>query len=135
MKTNISATWKGNFKEGEGQLNGDHSPLHSVGLKSIFGKNKATNPEELLGSAHASCYTLTLSYVLTEAGFYPEALETAASISLKNNVITNSDLNLIAKIPGIQEELFQELAVKAKDMCAVGNALKADISLTAKLVA
>lgn len=134
MKTSISAIWQGNFKEGTGQLNGDHSPLHSVGFKSVFGKDKATNPEELLGSAHATCYNLTLSYILTNAGFYADMLQTSAAISLQNNVITNSDLTLTAKIPGIGEEQFQELALQAKGMCAVGNALNAEVNLSASLV-
>lgn len=136
MKSAIKAVWNGSFKDGVGQLEGEHSTLHDVQFKPVFAKNEntvITNPEELLGSAHATCFNLTLSYLLSQADISPEVLQTSAAISLKNNIITNSDLTLVAKIPGINNDQFQEYAKKAKEMCAVGNALNAEVSLNATL--
>lgn len=135
MDSKITAVWQGSFKEGTGRLDG-HSSLHDIKFKPIFAKNENTaftNPEELLGSAHATCFNLTLSYILAQAGLSADSLETSVVLTLKNNVITNSDLTLTAKIPNIAEEQFQKLATNAKEMCAVGNALKAEISLQATL--
>lgn len=137
MESKVTAVWQGSFKDGIGKLDGEHSTLHDVKFKPVFAKNKntvITNPEELLGSAHATCFNLTLSYILAQAGRSAESLETSAAISLVNNVITKSDLTLTAKIPGITEEEFQDFTVKAKEMCAVGNVLKAEIALQATLV-
>lgn len=136
MKSKITAVWQGSFKEGKGQLDAEHSSLHNVTFAPVFAKNEATaisNPEELLGSAHATCFNLTLSYILSQAGISAEKLETSAELTLNNNVITNSDLTLTAKIPGITEGQLQEFALKAKEMCAVGNAIKAEIGLKASL--
>ncbi|TYP91326.1 osmotically inducible protein OsmC [Sphingobacterium allocomposti] len=136
MQSKITAVWQGSFKEGSGKLDAAHSSLHNVTFAPVFAKNETTaisNPEELLESAHATCYNLTLSYILSQAGIRAEKLETSAELTLKNKVITNSDLTLTAKIPDITEEQFQGFAQKAKEMCAVGNAIKAEISLKATL--
>lgn len=136
MKSNITAIWQGSFKEGNGQLTAENSKLNNTSFKPSYAKNDGsfTNPEELLASAHASCYTMTLSYILSENGISADNIETNVSLVISNNVITNSNLNLQAKIPGITEEQFQNFAQKAKEMCPVGNALKIEISLEAILV-
>lgn len=136
MGKSIKAVWQGNFKEGRGQLNIENSELNKVTIKPFFAKSDGsfTNPEELLASAHASCYTMTLSYILAESGLSAENIETSVSLVISNNVITNSNLILQAKIPGITEEQFQDFALKAKEMCTVGNALKYEISIEATLI-
>lgn len=136
MGKSINAVWQGNFKEGRGQLNIENSELNKVTIKPFFAKSDGsfTNPEELLASAHASCYTMTLSYILAESELSAENIETSVSLVISNNVITNSNLILQAKIPGITEEQFQDFAIKAKEMCTVGNALKYEISIEATLI-
>lgn len=136
MGKSSRAVWQGNFKEGKGQLNIENSELNKVTIKPFFAKSDGsfTNPEELLASAHASCYTMTLSYILAESGLSAENIETSVSLVISNNVITNSNLILQAKIPGITEEQFQDFAIKAKEMCTVGNALKYEISIEATLI-
>lgn len=136
MGKSIRAVWQGNFKEGRGQLNIENSELNKVTIKPFFAKSDGsfTNPEELLASAHASCYTMTLSYILAESGLSAENIETSVSLVISNNVITNSNLILQAKIPGVTEEQFQDFAIKAKEMCTVGNALKYEISIEATLI-
>ncbi|WP_413998583.1 OsmC family peroxiredoxin [Flavobacterium sp. W1B] len=136
MKSNIKAVWQGNFKEGKGQFNNENSKLDTITFKPSFAKNDGsfTNPEELLASAHASCYTMTLSYILSESGFSADNLETKIALEMENNVITRSNLILQAKIPAITAEKFQEIAIKAKGMCPVGNALSVEVSLEASLI-
>lgn len=136
MKSNIKAVWQGSFKEGKGQFNANDSAINNVVFKPFFAKNdnSFTNPEQLLASAHASCYTMTLSYILSENGFSADNLETTVSLLIENNVIINSNLTLQAKIPGVTEEQFQDFILKAKEMCTVGIALRVEINLEATLL-
>lgn len=136
METKIKVNWNGDFKTGTGTLSIDNSVLDQLEFGPIFakGKKKLTNPEELLGSAHAACFNLNLSYVISQAGLKPESLETTVEITLENNVITRSDLHLVARIPNIEKQYFDEIVSKAKELCAVGNALKAEVAVTAELL-
>nr|WP_314491797.1 OsmC family peroxiredoxin [uncultured Chryseobacterium sp.] len=136
MKSNIKAVWQGSFKEGNGHLNNENSKLNGITYKPSYAKNDGsfTNPEELLASAHASCYTMTLSYILGENGLSAENIETQVSLVISNNVITNSNLKVQAEISGITEDQFHDFASKAKEMCPVGNTLKAESNLEVTLV-
>ncbi|AJA67393.1 peroxiredoxin, OsmC subfamily [Myroides sp. A21] len=137
MKSTVTAIWQGNFKEGNGFLKGENSTLEGVEYKPVFAKASGqpiTNPEELLGSAHATCFNMTLSYILSQAGISAESLQTEVVIGINNNVILSSTLNLVAKIPGIADKEFQDYVIKAKQMCAVGNALKVEIEVNAQLL-
>ncbi|GEM65701.1 MULTISPECIES: OsmC family peroxiredoxin [Sphingobacterium] len=136
METSVKAVWQGSFKQGNGQLDIENSKLNSIAFKPSYAKNDGSfsNPEELLASAHASCYTMTLAYILGENGLSADTIETSISLVISNNVISNSNLTLQAKIPAITEEQFQVFAQKAKEMCPIGNALKIDISLEAILL-
>ena len=137
METRIKAVWQGSFKEGKGQFNVTDSAINNTAFKPSFAKDNEsfTNPEQLLASAHAACYTMTLSYILSENGFSADnQIETTVSLVLNNNVITKSILTVQAKIADITEEQFQNFALKAKEMCPVGNALNVEISLEATLV-
>lgn len=136
METSTKAFWQGSFKQGNGHFTTENSKLNNTSFKPSYAKNDGsfTNPEELLASAHASCFTMTLSYILGENGFSADHLETTVSLIINNNIITNSNLSLQAKIDGITEEQFQNFALKAKEMCPVGNVLKAESSLEAALI-
>ena len=93
----------------------------------------SSNPEELLASAHAGCFTMKLSFDLTEAGFTPEHLETESVITLDNGKITRSELTLNAKVPGISEAQFLQIVKGAEENCPVSAAFNFEISLKATL--
>lgn len=136
MKRNATAVWNGTIKEGQGNITTQSTTLNKTqySFNSRFAEGVGTNPEELMAAAHAGCFTMKLSLDLTEAGFDPTSLETTASITLDNGVITRSDLVLKATIPGITEEQFQEIAAGAKENCPVSKAYNLEISLEASLV-
>lgn len=136
MKRNATAVWNGTIKEGSGHLSTDSKVLEQTqySFNSRFAEGIGTNPEELMAAAHAGCFTMKLSLDLTEAGFNPTSLETKATISLDNGVITSSDLVLKADIPGIEDAQFQEIAAGAKANCPVSKAYNLAISLQASLV-
>lgn len=136
-----SAHWQGNIKEGKGDISTQSGALekYPYGFSSRFEGKKGTNPEELLGAAHAACFTMALSLILGEAGLTAEHLETQARVTLEkiddSYAITAIHLTLNAQVPGTDEENFLALANKAKINCPVSKVLKADISLDAKLTA
>jgi osmotically inducible protein OsmC len=136
MKRNATAVWNGTIKEGAGHLSTDSKVLDQTqySFNSRFADGIGTNPEELMAAAHAGCFTMKLSLDLTEAGFTPETLETKATISLDNGVITSSHLVLKASIPGITEDQFQEITAGAKANCPVSKAYNMEITLDAALV-
>lgn len=102
-------------------------------FKSRFEEGVGTNPEELLAAAHAGCFTMMTSSLLTEAGYTPETLETECKISLVDGKISLSELTLNAKVPGISEEDFQKIAKNAEEQCPVSVAFSFEKSLTATL--
>lgn len=136
MKRNATAVWNGTIKEGKGHLTTDSTVLNHTqySFNSRFAEGPGTNPEELIAASHAGCFTMKLSLDLTEAGFNPESLETKATVTLDNGVITTSNLVLKASIPGITEEQFQEIAAGSKANCPVSKALNLEITLEASLV-
>ncbi|HMI02014.1 MAG TPA: OsmC family protein [Pedobacter sp.] len=136
MKRNATAVWNGTIKEGSGHLTTDSKVLEKTqySFNSRFAEGIGTNPEELMAAAHAGCFTMKLSADLTEAGFNPTSLETKATVSLDNGVITSSHLVLQASIPGIEDTQFQEIAAGAKANCPVSKAYNVDIQLEATLL-
>lgn len=136
MKRSAKAQWKGTVKEGAGELTTQSSVLNGTqySFKSRFEEGVGTNPEELLAAAHAGCFTMMTSSLLTEAGYDPQNLETECKITFENGVIALSELFLNATVPGISEEDFQEIATKAKENCPVSKAFSFDKQLTATLV-
>jgi lipoyl-dependent peroxiredoxin len=136
MKRNATAVWNGTIKEGSGHLTTDSKVLEKTqySFNSRFAEGIGTNPEELMAAAHAGCFTMKLSLDLTEAGFNPTSLETKATVSLDNGVITSSHLVLQASIPGIEDTQFQEIAAGAKANCPVSKAYNVDIQLEATLL-
>ncbi|ALR20293.1 OsmC family protein [Sphingobium baderi] len=142
MKINRSgsAVWSGGLKDGKGAISTQSGALNAYpyGFAARFEGVPGSNPEELIGAAHAACFTMALSLILGEAGLTAEKMETAAVVTLEQQeggfVITASKLTLKAKIPGVDTVAFQELAAKAKANCPVSKLLDTDISLDAELL-
>jgi osmotically inducible protein OsmC len=132
------ATWKGTLKEGGGTMR-LASGLYegSYTFSSRFEEAAGTNPEELIGAAHAGCFSMFLSALLTEKGFAPERIHTTAAVHLgAGPEIKKIDLECEAMVPGVGDAEFQELSAAAKAGCPVSKALAAvpEITLIAKLV-
>ncbi|MFZ1801273.1 MAG: OsmC family protein [Chitinophagaceae bacterium] len=135
MKRHATAVWSGSGKTGTGSLTTetkvlDHTPYS---FHSRFEDGKETNPEELLAAAHAGCFTMKLSFVLGEAGFTPDSLETTSYITLEDGAISASHLKVNAKVTGITEEKFQECVKNAEQNCPVSKAFNMAISSEAIL--
>lgn len=137
---NGHARWEGTLKEGKGTIdfaNGAFTAPYS--FSSRFEEGAGTNPEELIGAAHAGCFSMAFSLMLTQAGFTPGYVDTTAQISLTPKEgggfrIAKSHLVCEAKVPGIDEATFQDLAGKAKAGCPVSAALSGlEITIDAKL--
>ncbi len=132
------ATWQGTLKEGSGTMKlGSGLCEGPFTFASRFEEGKGTNPEELIGAAHAGCFSMYLSALLSEAGAPPRRVHTTASVHLEAGpTIRKIALNCEAEVPGLDEAKFQELAARAKQECPVSKALAAveEIILTAKLV-
>jgi lipoyl-dependent peroxiredoxin len=135
MKRNATAIWNGSGKEGKGNLTTQSTVLNQTqySFSSRFEEGIGTNPEELMAAAHAGCFTMKLSFVLGAAGFTPDEIKTSCTISLEDGVITKSELNVNAKVPGIDTEKFQEYAKDAKENCPVSQAYKMEITMNATL--
>ena len=139
MKKKASAVWKGGLKDGIGSISTETGVLREApyGFKARFEGGKGTNPEELIGAAHAGCFSMALSMILGEAGLTAERIETSAEVTLDKVgdgfEITSSHLVLKANIPGADAAKFKELAEKAKTGCPVSKVLKCKISLDATL--
>jgi lipoyl-dependent peroxiredoxin len=133
------AVWKGGIKDGGGTISTESGVLNNAnyGFKSRFENGKGTNPEELIGAAHAGCFSMALSLMLGEAGSTPERIETHAAVSLEKVgagfEITASHLTVTAKVPGMDSATFLALASKAKAGCPVSKLMKAQITMDAKL--
>ncbi len=136
MSRNATALWHGGGKEGHGHLTTQSGVLkeNKYSYKTRFEDEPGTNPEELIAAAHAGCFTMKLSFVLGEAGFTPDEIETRCDITLASGAITKSHLTVKAKVPGIEEQKFQECAEDAKKNCPVSKLLNTDISMEASLV-
>jgi osmotically inducible protein OsmC len=135
------AEWTGTLQEGTGRMRfggGAFEGQYSFG--SRFEEGEGTNPEELIAAAHAGCYSMAFSGNLTKAGFPPEHISTTAVIHLEKGEpgfsIVRIELSTEARVEGIDEARFQEIAEQTKDGCPVSRALAAvkDIAVTAKLV-
>ena len=139
MIKKASAIWKGGIKDGGGTISTETGVLNNApyGFKSRFENGKGTNPEELLGAAHAGCFSMALSLILGEAGMTAEKIETQAAVTLEKVgdgfSITASHLDVKAKIPGADPAKFQEAANKAKAGCPLSKVLNAKITMNATL--
>jgi osmotically inducible protein OsmC len=135
-----SAVWEGTLREGKGTVKlGSGAYEGPYSFASRFENGTGTNPEELIGAAHAGCFSMALSAGLTKAGFSPKRIATTAKVNLDNVgggfKIVSIELETEAEIPGIEEQVFQEQAETAKKNCPVSQALAGtEIKLQAKLV-
>lgn len=139
MKRKALAVWNGGIKDGKGVLSTDSGVLSETpySFSTRFEDQKGTNPEELIGAAHAGCFAMALSGQLGAAGMTAERIETTASVTLEKSdggfAITAVHLDLVAKIPGADREAFERAAENAKSGCPVSKVLNAKITLDAKL--
>src|SRR3954470_13426742 len=108
MKRNAKAVWNGTGKDGNGTLSTQSTTLNQVqySYKSRFEQGVGTNPEELVAAAHAGCFSMKLSFVLNEAGFTADQIDTSCDITLENGAITLAHLTVKAKVPNISKEKF-----------------------------
>lgn len=132
------ATWKGTLREGSGTMKvGAGAYEGPFTWASRFADGEGTNPEELIGAAHAGCFSMFLSALLTKAEFPPNSVRTSAIVHLGDGpTVTKIELVTEADVPGISSEKFAELAAQAKANCPISKALAAvpEITLDAKLV-
>lgn len=130
-----NANWKGTGMEGKGTISTQSTTLDNAQLsfKTRFEEGVGTNPEELIAAAHSGCFTMQLSFLLSEAGFVPEDLNTEAKITFEDGTITLIQLILNGKVPGITEEDFQKAAQKAKEICPISKLLNTEITLSVTL--
>ena len=140
IKKTASAHWAGDLKTGIGSISTETGVLREApyGFKARFEGGKGTNPEELIGAAHAGCFSMALSMILGEAGLTAESIDTTAEVTLDKQddgfAITAVHLVLKAKVPGATQQTFDELTTKAKEGCPVSKVLKAEITLDATLL-
>jgi osmotically inducible protein OsmC len=131
-----SARYEGFGKTGKGHISSESGVLDSTpyGFNTRFGDEKGTNPEELIAAAHASCFTMALSFALAGAGYHDGTLQTKAAITLEQDgagfKVTRSDLTLTASVPGIEPDQFASIAADAKANCPISKVLNAEITLT-----
>ncbi|AGA79777.1 OsmC family protein [Echinicola vietnamensis] len=132
---NASANWKGSGKEGKGTVSTETTVLDKTpySFKSRFEDGKGTNPEELLGAAHAGCFSMKLSFVLNEMGYTAENIDTSAKVTMEDGKISNIHLELNAKVPDISSDDFQKAAKDAKENCPVSALFNTEITMDAKL--
>ena len=139
IKRNGSAVWSGGLKDGKGAVSTGSGVLKDsqYGFNTRFEDGPGTNPEELIGAAHAGCFTMALSGQLGQAGLTAEELRTTATVSMEKVEggfqITAVHLDLVAKIPGASKEAFDKAATTAKENCPVSKLLNAEITLASRM--
>ncbi len=139
MKRKVVAVWKGDGADGSGVLTAQSGAFNNMpySFKTRFENDNGklgTNPEELIAAAHAGCFNMKLSFVLNEANFSPEELNTEAVLTFVDGKIISIQLNLKAKVPGINQKKFEELAEDAKANCPISGVLNCEIILNSVLV-
>ena len=132
-----NANWKGTGMEGNGTISTQSTTLNKAQLsfKTRFAEGVGTNPEELIAAAHSGCFTMQFSFLLNEAGFTADDLNTNAKVTFEDGAITLIQLETTGRVPDITEVQFTELAQKAKAVCPVSKLLNTEITLSATLVA
>jgi len=139
MKRKASAVWNGGLKDGNGKMSSDSGVLSDTqfSFSTRFENGIGTNPEELIAAAHAGCFSMAFSAELEKAGFTAESVSTNSTLTFEKTdagfTITTIHLDVVASVPGIDAETFANLANGAKAGCPVSRALKAEITLDAKL--
>ena len=139
MKRKITAIWKGDGPTGTGVLTAQSGAFTNMpyNFKTRFENDNGdlgTNPEELVAGALAGCFNMKLSFVLNESNYIPDELNTDAVLTFVDGKIISVDLDLKAKVPGIDKDKFDELAEDAKKNCPISGALNCEINLTVSLI-
>tara|TARA_Y100000748_G_C15469416_1_gene478270 strand:+ start:1034 stop:1453 length:420 start_codon:yes stop_codon:yes gene_type:complete len=139
MKRKVNAIWKGGGADGNGVLSAQSGAFDKMpySFKTRFENDEGklgTNPEELIAAAHAGCFNMKLSFVLNEAGYSPEELNTDAVLTFEDGKILSIELNLSAKVSDVSKDEFEELAEDAKKNCPISGALNCDITLNPTLI-
>jgi len=139
MKRKVNAIWKGGGADGNGVLSAQSGAFDKMpySFKTRFENDEGklgTNPEELIAAAHAGCFNMKLSFVLNEAGYSPEELNTDAVLTFEDGKILSIELNLSAKVSDVSKDEFEELAEDAKKNCPISGALNCDITLNPSLI-
>jgi len=137
MKRTAKAHWSGNLKEGKGELTTQSGILNQTNysFKTRFtGEETGTNPEELLAAAHAGCFTMAVSAVLTEKGLNPTNLDTEATITMEGLSITAVHLNITGAVAGISEDEFEAITKGAEQNCLISKVLNIPISSEAHFI-
>lgn len=140
MERKATAVWQGGLKDGNGTLTTESKVLSNTpySYSTRFEGSPGTNPEELLGAAHAGCFTMALSAQLAELGIKSERIETKATITFEKLdtgfTITRSHLDVSVRAPGAERARFEQAAEKAKTGCPMSKVLRAEISMDARLV-
>ncbi|MET3131129.1 osmotically inducible protein OsmC [Oxalobacteraceae bacterium GrIS 1.11] len=139
MKKFGTAVWSGGLKDGKGIISTESGVLDNApyGFNTRFEQGPGTNPEELIGAAHAACFTMALSGQLGEAGMTAKRLQTTATVTLEKldegYSITEVHLNLVAAIPGADQAAFEAAALRAKLGCPISKLLNTHVTLDARL--
>jgi osmotically inducible protein OsmC len=138
MKRTASAIWRGDLKTGKGSISTDSGTLKDTqySFSTRFENGVGTNPEELIAAAHAGCFSMAFSAELGKAGITPEKISTTATVTLEKTdagfTVTESHLEMTAKIPGADQKKVLEIANAAKAGCPISRLLNAKISLATK---
>jgi osmotically inducible protein OsmC len=139
MKRKASAVWKGDLKSGKGSISTESGTLKETqySFSTRFENGVGTNPEELIAAAHAGCFSMAFAAELGRAGFTPDTIHTTATITMDKTdagfTVTESHLNMTAKVPGIDSPQFNAIADGAKAGCPISRLLNAKVSLDATL--
>ena len=139
MRRKGSATWRGGLRDGAGTVSTESGVLseaqYSFGTR--FEEGKGTNPEELIGAAHAGCFSMALSKQLNDAGFTADSINTTASVRLEKTdagfTVTSVHLDVTVKAPGLEQSAFETAANNAKAGCPISRLLNAELTMDAKL--
>ena len=139
MKRKASAVWEGGLKDGRGTINADSGVLSGVNysFSKRFGEEAGTNPEELIGAAHASCFSMAFSAQLGEAGITPQRIESSSTVTIEKVAegfsVTGVHLDVIAVVPGASEDAVRKAAEQAKEGCPISKLLNAPITMNAEV--
>jgi osmotically inducible protein OsmC len=139
MKRQGSAEWRGDLKAGKGTVSSGSGVLANTqySFSTRFEEGKGTNPEELIAAAHAACFSMALSAQLGNAGLTADSVRTTATVTLEKQeggfAVTQSHLDVAAKVPGADQAKFDEAAKNAKEGCPISKLLNAKITMDAKL--
>src|ERR1051326_5651140 len=141
MKRKASSVWRGGLKDGKGTVSSESGALRETqySFSTRFENGVGTNPEELIAAAHAGCFSMALSAELGKTGITPESIQSTATITMDKTdegwTVTESHLDVTARVPGVDPAKFTAAANAAKAGCPISRLLKANVTMNAKLEA